>query len=134
MYGSQRSGPGGCPGEVAPRRPGLGTRTSACEAIGGEKWIRIGLRGVRLTAFPWRKTFRIHEQALDDFIHAVQNAPAASHRGNGDQELSRLDEDIAANAHGRVLVVAAGRRLLRPIRYVFPTAEPPHATQFRSNE
>lgn len=83
--------------EVAERCACLGSRKQPVKPSAVRKWMRTGLRGVRLSAFAWGKTFRVHERALEEFIRDVQNASAGGHGGNVDEELSRLDSDIAAS-------------------------------------
>jgi hypothetical protein len=83
--------------EVAQRCAALGSRKEPVKRSAVRKWMRTGLRGVRLSAFPWGKTFRVHEAALEEFICAVQNAPEGARAGSEDDELSRLDSEIAAS-------------------------------------
>lgn len=52
------------------------------------RWIRVGLRGVRLSAFQWGLTYRVHDADLDCFIEAVSNAPARRDR----KQLSVADQ------------------------------------------
>jgi len=61
--------------EVAHRCAARGAGGKAVQPSAVRKWIREGLRGVRLEAFPWGKTYRVREDALDEFILAVANAP-----------------------------------------------------------
>jgi len=75
--------------EVADRCAARGAGGKAVQASAVRKWIREGLRGVRLEAFLWGRTYRVREDALDEFIHAVENAPP--HRGR--QRATATDAD-----------------------------------------
>ena len=61
--------------EVADRCATRGTSGKAVQASAVRKWIREGLRGIRLEAFLWGKTYRVREDALDEFTRAIENAP-----------------------------------------------------------
>jgi hypothetical protein len=58
--------------EVAERCAARGNRTKPVGTATVRKWIRTGLRGVRLKAFPWGMSYRVTEQALASFIFALQ--------------------------------------------------------------
>jgi hypothetical protein len=58
--------------EVAERCAARGNRTKPVGTPTVRKWIRTGLRGVRLKAFPWGMSYRVTEQALASFILALQ--------------------------------------------------------------
>lgn len=61
--------------EVAERCAALvaGGKTVQTSAV--RKWIREGLRGVRLSAFPWGNTYRVGAEELEEFIEGVRLAP-----------------------------------------------------------
>ncbi len=82
--------------EVAQRCAALGTRGAPVKPSAVRKWMRTGLRGVRLTGFRWGKTYRVHDEALREFIDAVQSAHRRGCRGEGaDTELDRLERDVS---------------------------------------
>jgi hypothetical protein len=62
--------------EVAQRCTPLGSRNKPVQTSTVRKWIREGLRGVRLTAFRWGKSYRVTEDALREFFRTVENASA----------------------------------------------------------
>lgn len=64
--------------EVAQRCATPGSRNKPVQPSTVRKWIREGLRGVRLTAFRWGKSYRVTEEALREFISAVREAPVHS--------------------------------------------------------
>jgi hypothetical protein len=66
--------------EVARRCAPLVRGGKAVQLPAVRRWIRVGLRGVRLTAFEWGLTYRVHETDLESFIEALTNAPARRER------------------------------------------------------
>ena len=62
--------------EVAQRCAPPGSRNKPVQTSTVRKWIREGLRGVRLTAFRWGKSYRVTEDALQEFIRTVRDASA----------------------------------------------------------
>jgi len=78
--------------EVAQRCAARGNRSKPVTTATVRNWIRKGLRGVKLQAFPWGSTYRVTEEALDRFIRAPQKVPT----------------DAAEVLRGEVLAVTKG--------------------------
>jgi len=86
--------------QVALRCAGLlhGGRPVQLPAV--RKWIRSGLRGVKLSAFEWGQTYRVHEEEFEAFVEAVKNAPPRQfHRrtSGSDRTTVGIRNDIAAS-------------------------------------
>src|SRR4051812_11966200 len=58
--------------EVAQRCAARGNRSKPVTTATVRRWIRNGLRGVKLQAFPWGTTYRVTEEALNRFIRTLQ--------------------------------------------------------------
>jgi hypothetical protein len=61
--------------EVAERCAALASNGRTVQTSAVRKWIREGLRGVRLSAFPWGNTYRVGADELEEFIRAVSITP-----------------------------------------------------------
>jgi hypothetical protein len=92
--------------EVADRCAARGAGGKAVQAAAVRKWIREGLRGVRLEAFLWGKTYRVREDALDEFIRAVENAPPR----HGRRRAAATDADAVRSEIASSRRKFAGRR------------------------
>lgn len=84
--------------EVASRCAALGAGGKPVQPSAVRKWIRDGLRGVRLTAFSWGNTYRVREDALNEFILAIQNAPRRNGRAPAvPPDAASIREEIASS-------------------------------------
>ena len=69
--------------EVAERCAARGSRSKPVGTAAVRKWIRTGLRGVKLEAFPWGMSYRVTEAALARFILALQGKQVAAEDPRG---------------------------------------------------
>jgi hypothetical protein len=84
--------------EVAQRCAARGSTTKPVGTATVRKWIRTGLGGVKLTAFPWGTTYRVTEEAVERFILALQTdkRDARSHAQAASRTPSTIEDEIAA--------------------------------------
>jgi hypothetical protein len=78
--------------EIAQRCAARGRRSKPVATATVRSWIRNGLRGVKLQAFPWGRTYRVTEEALDRFLRALQ----------------KVSTDAAKDLRGEVPAVTQG--------------------------
>jgi hypothetical protein len=67
--------------EVAERCAARGNRRKPVGTAAVRRWIRTGLRGVKLKAFPLGMSYRVTEDALARFIFALQGEPVDAQAG-----------------------------------------------------
>jgi len=100
LLGEEQARAASAPGlsleEVAQRCVAPGSRNKPVQPSTVRKWIREGLRGVRLTAFQWGKSYRVREDALREFIKAVQEAPVHTAPPIIPSGLGNIEDEIAA--------------------------------------
>jgi hypothetical protein len=86
--------------EVAERCAARGNRSKPVGTAAVRKWIRTGLRGVKLEAFPWGMRYRVTEEALARFILALQGkqVDAGDPKGKEVPATARhtIEDEIAA--------------------------------------
>src|SRR4028119_2400202 len=90
--------------EVAERCAARGKRSKPVGTAAVRKWIRTGLRGVKLKAFPWGMSYRVTEDALANFILALQGEQVDAEDPAGEEVHAAVprtieDEIAAARAH-----------------------------------
>lgn len=86
--------------EVAERCAARGNRGQPVGTAVVRKWIRTGLRGVKLKAFPWGKSYRVTEDALAHFILALPGEQVDAEDPRGKEvpatALCTIEDEIAA--------------------------------------
>jgi hypothetical protein len=91
---SRNADPGLSLEEVAERCAARGNRRKPVGTATVRRWIRSGLRGVKLKAFPLGMSYRVTEDALAGFIFALQGEPADAENEAG--------KTVRPTAHGNL--------------------------------